>query len=78
MKVNMKDKSMNEYLQDDVIVPFIMIIIVACIFVWGITGAVVDTRARKVEREEVMKEAFERGYAVQCLGVEGYFWECEE
>lgn len=30
------------------------------------------------EREAVMQEAFERGYAVQCIGKEGYYWECEE
>jgi hypothetical protein len=29
-------------------------------------------------RLTIMKEAFERGHAVQCLGKEGYFWECEE
>lgn len=30
------------------------------------------------EREAVMQEAFDRGYAVQCIGKEGYYWECEE
>lgn len=28
--------------------------------------------------EEVMKEAYDRGHAVQCLGKEGYYWECDE
>lgn len=28
------------------------------------------------EREAVMQEAFDRGYAVQCIGKEGYYWEC--
>lgn len=28
-------------------------------------------------RKDVMKEAFNRGYAVQCLGKTGYYWECE-
>lgn len=28
--------------------------------------------------EEKMKEAFERGYAVQCVGKVGYYWECDE
>lgn len=23
-------------------------------------------------------EAFSRGYMVECVGVEGYYWECEE
>lgn len=24
-----------------------------------------------------MEEAFKRGFAVECLGKEGYYWECE-
>jgi hypothetical protein len=28
-------------------------------------------------RHDAMKEAFERGHAVQCLGKSGYYWECE-
>lgn len=28
--------------------------------------------------KQKMKEAFDRGYAVQCIGKEGYYWECEE
>jgi hypothetical protein len=24
-----------------------------------------------------MKRAFDRGYAVQCVGKTGYYWECE-
>lgn len=28
--------------------------------------------------QPTMKEAFNRGYAVQCLGKIGYYWECEE
>jgi hypothetical protein len=27
---------------------------------------------------EMMKEAYGRGHAVQCLGREGYYWECEK
>ena len=26
----------------------------------------------------IMREAYERGHAVQCLGQTGYHWECEE
>lgn len=26
---------------------------------------------------KIMTEAFERGYAVECLGKQGYYWECE-
>lgn len=29
-------------------------------------------------KNRILREAFERGYAVQCLGVKGYYWECEE
>lgn len=28
--------------------------------------------------EKVMKETYDRGHAVQCLGKEGYYWECDE
>lgn len=27
---------------------------------------------------DTMKEAFERGYAVQCVGKSAYYWECEK
>lgn len=27
--------------------------------------------------DQVMQQAHERGYAVECTGKEGYFWECE-
>ena len=26
----------------------------------------------------VMQEAFDRGYAVRCVGKTGYYWECEK
>jgi len=29
-------------------------------------------------QKEVMRQAYERGHAVQCLGKTGYHWECEE
>lgn len=25
----------------------------------------------------LMKEAYDRGYAVECVGKEGYYWECD-
>lgn len=28
--------------------------------------------------EATMQQAFERGYAVQCVGKTGYHWECGE
>ena len=31
-----------------------------------------------VFRDSVMLEAYERGYAVECLGKTGYYWECDE
>ena len=27
---------------------------------------------------KVMHQAYERGYMVECLGKEGYYWECPE
>ena len=27
--------------------------------------------------EDYSKEAFERGYMVECVGEIGYYWECE-
>jgi hypothetical protein len=27
---------------------------------------------------EIMQEAFDRGYAVECIGKDGYHWDCEE
>lgn len=27
---------------------------------------------------QIMQEAFDRGYAVECLGKEGYYWKCEQ
>lgn len=28
--------------------------------------------------DDAMQEAFDRGYAVQCVGKTGIYWECEE
>ena len=28
-------------------------------------------------REKTMQEAYDRGYAVQCEGETGYYWECD-
>lgn len=27
---------------------------------------------------DTMAQAFERGFAVQCLGKDGYYWECDK
>lgn len=29
-------------------------------------------------KEMVFKQAYDRGYAVQCVGKTGYYWECEK
>lgn len=29
-------------------------------------------------RYNTMQQAFDRGYAVQCVGKVGYYWECEK
>lgn len=39
-----------------------------CIF-----GALVDIAVA----HRMMVEAFNKGYAVQCVGKSGYYWECE-
>ena len=28
-------------------------------------------------RQQVMAEAYSYGYVVECIGKEGYYWECE-
>lgn len=33
---------------------------------------------RVLGTKEVMREAYERGYAYECAGVTGYHWECGE
>lgn len=44
-------------------------------FIWFAIGiAVGDYNADASLR----KQAFERGFMVQCVGKAGYFWECEE
>jgi len=27
---------------------------------------------------DIKKEAFDRGYMVECVGKSGYYWDCEE
>ena len=38
----------------------------------------ISAQQNLVGHRRAMAEAFERGYAVQCLGVTGYHWECKE
>lgn len=28
-------------------------------------------------QQDIMKQAYDRGYAVECLGETGYYWGCE-
>lgn len=39
-----------------------------------VAGAAVHWRTERA----IMQQAFERGYAVQCVGKTGYHWECGE
>ena len=53
--------------------------IVATALIFFVVGIMVgylfgDNGATK----QKMKEAFDRGYAVECLGKEGYYWKCEQ
>lgn len=55
---------------------FIIVLIVAGVWSMGFflgMGAGHDSGA-----EATMQQAFERGYAVQCIGKTGYHWECGE
>ena len=36
------------------------------------------THGSDLTYRDVMKQAYDRVHAVQCLGKEGYHWECEE
>lgn len=36
------------------------------------------THGSNLTYRDVMKEAYDRGHAVQCLGKEGYYWVCKE
>ena len=44
-------------------------------FAIGIVGTV--CAAAYDDQFITMREAFDRGYAVQCVGKTGYYWECE-
>lgn len=43
-----------------------------------ITSLIVYIVAEVSTTQMLMKEAFDRGYAVQCIGKKGYYWDCEE
>jgi uncharacterized YccA/Bax inhibitor family protein len=53
-----------------------VLVIALIFFVVGVTMGYLFVYNDATEKR--MKEAFERGYAVQCVGIEGYYWECEE
>lgn len=41
-------------------------------------GIIINNTAEQRGKNMIMQEAYERGYAVQCLGKTGYYWECEK
>ncbi len=51
-------------------------------FAYGFATAVLvlltvtEYHTKPMVRNGVMSAAYERGYAVQCAGLEGYHWEC--
>jgi hypothetical protein len=45
------------------------------VVIGGLAGMNVAT---ELTLNEVMQAAYDRGHAVQCLGREGYYWECEK
>ncbi len=38
--------------------------------------AVAIQSAIPYEKNKIMQDAYDRGYAVQCVGLVGYYWEC--
>lgn len=52
---------------------------VALIFIGSIftLGVGIATLGKLDGMKDVMYQAYERGFAVQCVGKEGYYWECE-
>ena len=38
-------------------------------------GSLIGT---SITYDKTMKQAYDRGHAVQCLGREGYYWECDK
>lgn len=52
---------------------FLLGLAIGSFFVGIVSLAAGDT----LGRDAVMQQAFDRGYAVQCLGERGYHWECE-
>lgn len=54
-------------------------LIVITVIAFTIAGFMIGNQFGYVDAtKRKMKEAFDRGYAVQCIGKESYYWECEE
>lgn len=53
-------------------------IIIGLFVGFGIGTLIGMTHGSDLTYEEVMKEAYDRGHTVQCLGKVGYYWECDE
>lgn len=48
------------------------LVLIIFVLICGAVGVASDHFARA----DVMEQAFERGYAVQCIGMKGHYWEC--
>lgn len=55
-------------MERDYVVPLIAGAFAAVMFIFGLSRG----------ENATMQQAFERGYAVQCIGKTGYHWECGE
>ena len=49
-------------------IPIFIILIIGGTFYLG----------KNIGTKETMSEAYEKGYAVQCIGSTGYYWECKK
>lgn len=48
-------------------------VIVVMLLVFGMVY--IDSRSSE---QVFMKDAYDRGFAVQCVGKAGYYWECKD
>jgi hypothetical protein len=49
----------------------VFIIVLVCLGVGQISG-------ENAGRKDTLREAFDKGFAVECTGIEGYYWDCPE
>lgn len=62
-------------MMDDLCYAMFAVGIIVGIFIGGLGGLSIGS---DITYDDIMKQAYDRGHAVQCLGKEGYYWECEE